>query len=143
MFSYFGSKSKLVKHYPKPLYGTIIEPFAGSARYALMYWEKKIILIEKNKTIFDIWNWLVNEATKNFILSLPLFEHKEKIVYKDSIIRNLIALESNEGTAKPRNYSRWRSWEPGRKRIADNLYKIKHWKIIHGDYSLAPNIEAS
>ncbi len=42
MFSYYGSKSKIVKHYPPPEYDTIIEPFAGSARYALMYYNKNV-----------------------------------------------------------------------------------------------------
>ena len=40
MWSYCGSKSKLVKHYPTPKHNLTIEPFAGSARYALRYWER-------------------------------------------------------------------------------------------------------
>ena len=30
MFSYYGSKSKIVGYYPKPEHNKIIEPFAGS-----------------------------------------------------------------------------------------------------------------
>jgi site-specific DNA-adenine methylase len=33
MFSYYGSKSKIIDHYPAPKFNKIIEPFAGSARY--------------------------------------------------------------------------------------------------------------
>jgi len=33
MFSYYGSKSKIVDYYPPPKHKRIIEPFAGSARY--------------------------------------------------------------------------------------------------------------
>jgi site-specific DNA-adenine methylase len=36
MFSYYGSKSKIVKYYPCPAHDKIIEPFAGSARYSLL-----------------------------------------------------------------------------------------------------------
>jgi len=35
MWSYYGSKSKVVKHYPKPKYDLIIEPFAGAAWYSV------------------------------------------------------------------------------------------------------------
>ena len=180
MFSYFGSKSKIVKYYPKPLYDIIIEPFAGSAQYAFLYWQKQVILIEKYERIYDVWDFLINEATPDFIMSLPLFKQGEKIVYSNSVVRDLIALESSMGQigshlkAGGGNYNRWAEpirdlialescrgaegaprpsaakfnrWSAkdgrGRKRIADNLHKIKHWKIIHGDYSLAPNIEAT
>lgn len=143
MFSYFGSKSSTSEYYSKPKYDTIIEPFAGSAQYAFHYWDKKVILIEKNKTIYDIWDWLINRATKKLILSLPIFEAKQRIIYSDPIIRNFIALESNPGTIKPRNYPSWGWRIYRRKSLADNLHKIKHWKIIHGDYSLAPDIKAT
>ena len=35
MWSYYGSKSKIINKYPEPLYGKVIEPFAGTARYAM------------------------------------------------------------------------------------------------------------
>lgn len=37
MFSYYGSKSKIVDLYQPPKFDKIIEPFAGSARYSLKY----------------------------------------------------------------------------------------------------------
>lgn len=37
MFSYYGSKSKIVSLYPKPRYNLVIEPFAGCAWYSLLY----------------------------------------------------------------------------------------------------------
>ena len=49
MFSYYGSKSKLVDYYPPPKFDKIIEPFAGSARYSLKYWQNDILLIDKYK----------------------------------------------------------------------------------------------
>ena len=51
MFSYFGSKYKLAKHYGAPRFDTVIEPFAGSAAYSL-YWEpKNVILYDANPEI--------------------------------------------------------------------------------------------
>ncbi len=49
MFSYYGSKSKIIKYYSTPKHDTIIEPFAGSAQYSFHYWDKQVILIEKFK----------------------------------------------------------------------------------------------
>lgn len=81
-------------------------------------------------------------------MSLPLFQQSEKIVYSDSVVRRLISLESAGGQDGSRTvagkFNRWLGKNGrGRKRIADNLFKIKHWKIILGDYSLASNIEAT
>ena len=45
-FSYFGSKYRLAKCYPQPQCDEIVEPFAGSAGYALLYPEKQVTLYE-------------------------------------------------------------------------------------------------
>lgn len=37
MWSYYGSKTKLVDLYPPPKTDKIIEPFCGSAKYSLKY----------------------------------------------------------------------------------------------------------
>lgn len=64
MFYYYGRKKKIGKYYPKPSHDIIIEPFAGSATYCLRddNWKKDIILVEKDKGVYDIWDWLINEA---------------------------------------------------------------------------------
>jgi site-specific DNA-adenine methylase len=69
MWGYYGSKSKIVKHYPAPKYGTIIEPFAGTAQYALMYWDRDVILIDKYEVICNLWKWL-QTCSKADILSI-------------------------------------------------------------------------
>ena len=57
MFSYYGSKSKIVDYYPPPKYGKIIEPFAGSARYSLRFWQKDVLLVDKYPVIIEVWNY--------------------------------------------------------------------------------------
>lgn len=146
MFSYYGSKSKLVKYYPHPKFDTIIEPFAGSAQYSFYYWDKNIILIEKDNRIAAVWDYLINDATKESVLKLPLFYKGQKIEHDNPAVRDLIALESNRGCGgSPRptvqNRNRWAYG--GRERIANNLYKIKHWKIIRADYQNSPDIKAT
>jgi len=70
MFSYYGSKSKIVDYYPPPKHKRIIEPFAGSARYSLKYWQNDVLLVDKYPVIIEVWNYLKN-ASVNDILKLP------------------------------------------------------------------------
>ena len=58
MFSYYGRKSKIVDYYPPPKHKRIIEPFAGSARYSLKYWQNDVLLVDKYDVIIKIWNRL-------------------------------------------------------------------------------------
>src|SRR5690606_37766424 len=70
MFSYYGSKSKLVHLYPEPRYDHIIEPFAGSARYALRYCDRQVTLVDACPKICAIWRWLIN-ASIDDVSALP------------------------------------------------------------------------
>ena len=147
MFSYYGSKSKIIKHYPSPTTLKIREPFAGSARYSEMYWETPdIILVEKFEKVFLVWKYL-QEASEKDILSLPnigkgdsLLNHKELSLPE----KYLIGYHLRRGTARPNNTIGDRcSWDKDKIRIASNLYKIKHWKIIFGDYRELENENAT
>ena len=149
MFSYYGSKAKIIKLYPEPKHETIIEPFAGSAQYALRYWVQNVILIEKYERIYNVWKWLIEEATPEFIMALPLYQQRDKITHPNKAVRDLLGLECNrgaEGAPRPSagKYNRWSENNgQGRERIANNLHKIKHWRILLGDYSIAPDMKAT
>jgi len=58
MWSYYGSKSKVVDLYPPPKQDKIIEPFAGSARYALKWFDRDILLVDKYPVIVDFMELL-------------------------------------------------------------------------------------
>lgn len=153
MFSYFGSKYKLAKHYGRPRYDTVVEPFAGSAAYSL-YWEpKKVILIEKNPVIANIWKYLVGVSAED-ILALPTdFYHVDEInVLKEA--KDLIGFWIGKGKCSPgKSKSVWgvqyadspdcKVWgDAAKRRIASQLEKIRNWDVIEGDYASAPDIEA-
>jgi len=148
MWSYYGSKSKLVDLYPPPKYKRIIEPFAGTAKYALKYWENDVLLVDKYDVIVKIWQWLQQCSPKD-ILDLPEYEPKQE--FDKSLIdeqRWLIAFNCNRGTSKPTNvagsYIDVKSvWQFRKKKIAKDLHKIKHWVIQLGTYDEIPNFEAS
>ena len=148
MFSYYGRKSKIVKHYPKPIFDKIIEPFAGSAAYSMMYFDKEVLLIEKYEVLVNLWGWLINEATEKEILALPKVNQGDIISDFEWLSKEekwLMGLSLNRGSAQPKNKVAKFSdgWENVKKRIANDLYKIRHWKVIEGDYRDVENIEAT
>lgn len=144
MFYYYGRKKKIAKHYPAPNYECIIEPFAGSAAYSFHSenWRKQVILIEKDTKVASIWDWLINEATPQEILRLPDLKVGEKSSEFLHIIHaaSKMAFKYKTITVTP---VLARNWEISKRVMAGNLSKIKHWQIICGDYTMAPNIEAT
>jgi len=136
MFSYYGSKSKVVKYYPPPKHDKIIEPFAGSARYSLKYWQNDILLIDKWPVIIDVWNYLIN-ASKGDVLGLPKMTTGECIDdYKLSEIeRKFMGFIVQSSSGGRKTVSPFvKNTEKPLKRIADQLFKIRDWKAIEGDY---------
>ena len=140
MWSYYGSKSMLVDLYPKPLCDKIIEPFAGTARYALKYWDKDVLLVDKYNVVIKIWKWL-QECSPKDILSLPQLKKGQDLRELKLTEGELLFLQMNAGISNfaPRNkVSAFSAEQNGRKnkykQVANNLHKIRHWKIIHGDY---------
>lgn len=148
MWSYYGTKKRIAKHYPKPILDKIIEPFAGAAQYSLFdnNWEKEVILYDKYDVIINIWNYLINANEKD-ILSLPdMFEgdnvDKHTSLSKDE--KNLIGFCINSGSAAPKKTTKkFNSWNKTKLDISKNLYKIKHWKAYVGSYDVIENIEAT
>lgn len=149
MFSYYGSKSKIVHLYPKPKHDLIIEPFAGSARYALRYFDREVLLIDKYPVVVEIWKWL-QTCSKSDILSLPKLQTGDDIrTFNLSREENLfLGMLAGIASISPRNkVSSYSAEQNGRKNklknIADQLYKIKNWTIKLGDYTECENPEAT
>lgn len=71
LFSHYGSKSFIAKHYPAPRYDTIVEPFAGGASYSLLYYERQVVLNEINPRVFAIWDYLLKTPLDEVLKYLP------------------------------------------------------------------------
>lgn len=149
MFSYYGSKSKIVNHYPRPTESKIIEPFCGSARYSLKYFDRDVLLIDKYEVVIKIWQWL-QKCTPNDILSLPKYDTgidlRECNLSDEE--RMFLGMCAGIASISPRNkISPFAGQQNGRKNkfkhIANNLYKIKHWTIKQGCYTEIPNEKAT
>lgn len=153
-FTYFGAKWRSAPRYPRPRHDTIIEPFAGAAGYSMRYYDRRIILTDKDPVIAGIWQYLIR-VSENEILSLPDLEPFQKTI--DLSIPQeakwLIGFWLNKGTTSPCiTPSKWMrkginltsSWgKEIRFRIASQLKYIRHWKVSNEDYKTLDNLTAT
>jgi len=147
MFSYYGSKSKIVDYYPPPKHKKIIEPFAGSARYSLKYWENDILLVDKYHIIVNTWKWL-QQCSQKDILKLPIMGIGETIdsfnlSYEEKIFMGFIVQQGTTGLRKTVSKFAVDGIKKNLEKIASQLFKIKHWNIIEGCYKDIENSEST
>ena len=153
-FTYYGAKWRLAQALGPPRHDLVIEPFAGSAAYSTYYSVKRAILIDLNPTIVGVWDYLIRVSVKE-IMRLPA-----NIMSVDDLsssvcpeAKALVGFWMNHGLAEPgRSRSNWARtprrvaffWsETIKHRIAVQLDGIRAWKVIHGNYDVAPNVEAT
>ena len=144
-FSFYGSKWRLAPKYPAPRYATIIEPFAGSAGYSLRYPEREVILIDRDPIVTGLWQWLI-KASPDDILSLPVLKRGESLDDYDIPLeaRWLMGFWINQTGATPNTkVTDFGSRSQRHERVARQLSAIRHWQVHTGDYSEAPETEAT
>ncbi len=147
MFSYYGSKSKIVHLYPPPKHSKIIEPFAGSARYALKYFDREILLMDKDEKIVNLWKWL-QQCSINDLTKLPKLKEGDNLDnYELSEGQKLfLSFCVNEGNTGGRKTVTKRASPKVEFKINETkkiLTRIKHWEIKLGSYDEIENVEAT
>ena len=149
MFYFYGRKFRIANKYPEPIYDTIIEPFSGSAAYSMLYYNKNVILNDKDEKIYKLWKYLIN-VNKHDIEKLPILKKGESLNndnfnYLTETEKILIGFYLNPGSAVPKkspgNYCAWN--EKNKIRLINDLFKIRHWTIYNKDYKDINNIEAT
>jgi hypothetical protein len=150
-FRHLGSKYLTGAHYPPPLHDTIIEPFAGGAGYSVRYHRKRVILVERDPEVARVWRYLIGVSARE-LLALPDLPKGGTLddVRCSADARALISRNLNRASGPTKRYSAWLEgnqhnlWGPTlRARLAAQVEKIRHWRVIEGDYTLAPDIVAS
>jgi 16S rRNA G966 N2-methylase RsmD len=153
MWSYYGSKGQIADLYPPPIEPKIIEPFAGSAKYALRYWQREVLLIDKYPVIVNLWKWL-QQCSPNDILKLPRkmesgdrvsnykYDHEQCKILMGFLVGRAVQaprdkIADRNAIMRPNNLNFYL------KKIAGDLHKIKHWKIELGSYEDLPNEKAT
>jgi len=147
MFSYYGSKSKVVDYYPPPKYNKIIEPFAGSARYSLKYWQNDVLLVDKYHIIVRTWKWL-QQCSENDIRKLPILKLGETLDNFDlsadeKIFLGFIVQQGTTGLRKTVSSYAVDGIVTQLNNVATQLHKIKHWEIREASYEDLENEEAT
>lgn len=144
MWYFYGRKKKIIASYPPPSHPTIVEPFAGSASYALHgdNWQRRVILIERDPVLAALWRWVIHEATEQDILNFP---DPELGVQTPHLLHILHSASKRWWQYKkygvtPNLMAAWKASKPY---MASCIHKVKHWEILEGDYTLAPDIEAT
>lgn len=159
-FSYFGAKFMRAPHYPKPRHETIVEPFAGAAGYSVRHYGHRVVLVDKSPYICGVWRYLI-AAKPSEILRLPLMKPGDDVraLPIPQEAQWLLAFWFNQGSSVPkrtmggrlstdhlakRTEQSFGTWSAGpRARIAAQVDRIRHWRIIEGDYTLAPERNAT
>lgn len=154
-FKFFGGKHRIAARYPAPEGDTIVEPFAGSAGYSTLYHDRNVVLVERDAEIASVWRYLIR-AKPAEIRRLPLLRLDQTLDDLRRVppeARALIGFWLRSGSTYPRKKpgawmrsEKWpdRFWgEKVRERIASQVDRIKHWRIVEGSYEQAPDVKAT
>ena len=141
MFYYFGRKSRVAHKYPRPRFETVIEPFAGSAAFSLHWKPSKAFLIDRDQRVVDLWHRLIGMGVEGLKAAEP-----PKIGSESTDFWHFVSIASKTSSTISKmtvsEYSN-RGWEFGRKIALRELETAKGFDYVQGDYTDAPDIEAT
>lgn len=152
-WSYYGSAWGKTRRgaYPRPVFDTIVEPFAGAAGYSCHHPDRNVVLCDLDPTIAGLWRYLIRVSASE-VLALP-------DVPPDGDVASLAVCEEARwligwwcGRARPRVATSATSWverygkastalfwgHAARERIAEQVEAIRHWRVFECDYRDAP-----
>lgn len=151
-FTFFGGKWRAAPHYPQPVHGSIVEPFAGSAGYSVRNAHLQVHLNDADPVIAGLWDYLIHVSADE-IRSLPAVIEHVSDVPGPSEARSLVGFWLNKGMTAPCNIpSKWMrdGWRPNsqwgpviRERIAWQVDSIRHWTVSCGSYADLPDTDAT
>jgi hypothetical protein len=152
LFKWFGSKWNASKYYPTPAHSCIVEPFAGSACYALRHSNRQVIIAEANEQVRHLWDWLINHATESAIRDIPcdlpigLDLRELGMSYGQTLLVKMWQRTNNVGNCW--TVSPWGNkpgqWTPNaRARVAEEHHLIRHWKVHSCGITLLRTIQGN
>lgn len=146
-FAYYGAKHGLAPKYPRPQHSVIVEPFAGSAGYSVYHAPSvdRVLLFDADPAVVDLWN-RVKAMTPD-----DLDEITDCLAYgdrtSDPILGGLAGSSTLKATlsgAERQITPRMRAdWPKVRRRIERTLPHLHKFDVVLGQYSDAPDIEAT
>lgn len=155
-FRHFGSKARLARELPPPRFSTIIEPFAGSAAYAVQHATPahSVLLFDTDERVCIVWDYLIHASSAD-IMRLPVDHFLAGGDIRDLdlspaerfLIKRWMTVSGGRCHKLPPSMFdaalTGGAWGPiVRERIARQVDQIRHWKISQSSYDSAPDIEA-
>lgn len=154
-FPFYGSKWNIARYYPAPRHDLVIEPFAGGAGYATFHDCKHVHLVDADPIIVGVWRYLMGASAAE-IMALPELPNVGDHVDDFDLPQEakwLIGFWLNRGSASPKKSRTAYSARTDRaqlnwglrakERIAAQLPGLAGWTISEGQYSAAPDVEAT
>jgi site-specific DNA-adenine methylase len=146
VFYYYGGKRRLARFYPPPKHDVVVEPFAGSAAYSVHHLREglveRAILVEKDPRVCEIWNQLLAmEPDEVLAYAIPKDgDRTSDFLVMTSACSNRIARTAEMTVTKRMPVVLERMF----KQIAAVLPHVKgRVQVIEGDYTKAPDVEAT
>lgn len=146
-FAYYGAKHKMARYYSPPEFGTIVEPFAGSAAYSVRHARNvdRVILIEKDPAVVDLWNRIMTTGAESLDDVDRILRDETRTtdpllgaLAGGSTLRTTLAGTSVAITPWMREH-----WPWVRARIARTMPYLHRFEICNGSYESSQNIEAT
>lgn len=149
-FPFYGGKWRDAPQlYPPPCHRTIVEPFAGSAGYAVRHAGREVVLCDIEPTIAGVWSYLVRVSPRE-ILRIPDIRDDETVDDLGPLpeeAKSLVGFWLNRSSSPRRSPSKWmrEGVRPGsfwgertRQTIASQVDGIRHWRILNCAYGDCP-----
>ena len=146
----------LIKHYPKPQNGLIIEPFAGGAVYSCRYWERDVFLYDLNKDVVDVWKFIqsddaidcldyiprkVKPGMKVDSMLFPGIPNGFEWLLRSAANVGVFGTNKTENTITKLGASHW--YHNTISKVKYWNKRIKHWQVFNADFRKAPNKKAT
>ncbi len=152
-FTFYGGKWRLAERYGPPQHKHVIEPFAGSAGYSCFWEPPRVTLIECDPIVYGVWKFLQKVAPRE-LMRLPSdisgIDELPSSICQEA--RWLIGFWFNKSLKTPAiRRSNWARhpryaafyWsETIKLRLASQIERIRHWRIIEGSWEDAPDVKA-
>ena len=109
------------------------------------HWQNRVILVDNDARVIQLWRWLIDSATEYDMRSLPDYT-KGDLIEGDGPLADLVRLSAPSENWKGKGVitSRMeRDWNGYRNRVIASLPKIRHWEVAEGDYTESPDIKAT
>lgn len=150
MFPYFGSKGRIAHLYPAPVWGRVVEPFAGSARYALLHHGHEVWINDIDPLVVGVWKY-IQRATRKEIEALPELKTGERLDqfrWLSDVERALLGWSLGYGLAGPATTctewaGRRRTCSLLKRQLLERREYVRDWTVTNLHYSDLPDVQAT